>query len=79
LCRPADLVGTRLAQIARLVALQRAGDPGFAEFSEALPLRTIQAMVRDCVQLGVSDPALIAATDGACWTGDPAERLSQDP
>ena len=52
------------------VALQRAADPALADLPESLVLRTVQAMVRDCLRSGVAGPALIAATDAACWTSD---------
>ena len=60
----------RLAQIARLVVLQRPRDPLLAAQPPDLLARAIEVMIRDCLALQVPSPALLAATDGACWIGE---------
>ena len=65
-----DFLRTRLAQIARLVALQRANRPDLAAQPEGLLGRAVEVMIRDCLDLRVPSPALLAATDAACWIGD---------
>jgi hypothetical protein len=66
----AALARARLAQVARLVALDYSGDPRLAKQPEASILLAVAGMIRDCVSFGVPSLALEAATHGACWIGD---------